>query len=103
VLRRGVLLAVVGAFVATPACGGDHDNGPAGGALAARLVAALERDGGTVDGDLDGAEVTCPDVEDPGSGDRATCVLRFGGGRVVDVDLEFDADGAFAVVAVVPR
>ena len=62
----------------------------------------LEADGEAVDGDLQGADVTCPEIGEPEAGDRATCTVRFAGDRKVEVDIEFDADGAIAVVAVVP-
>jgi hypothetical protein len=100
-----VLRAVVlGAVVVATGCGGGDDGGPdAGEVLADRVVAVLEADGGAIDGDLTGAEVTCPIVRTPAEGDRATCVVRFDGSRVVEVDVEFQADGAIRVVAVVPR
>ena len=82
------------------ACGGG--DGKPSDALAARVVAVLEADGDAVDGDLGGADVSCPQVREPQAGDRATCTIRFDGGRRVDVDVEFQADGAIAVVAVIP-
>ena len=83
-----MLLAIV---PAAAGCG-DGDEPPAD-ALADRVAAVL---------DLEGADVTCPDVEAPEAGDRATCTARFDRERRMQVDIEFDADGAFAVVAVVP-
>ena len=94
-------LAVAVPALAALACGSGNDRG-ADGALEERLVAVLEAEGDAVDGDLTGADVTCPDVGEPSAGDRATCTLRFDGDRQVQVDVEFDADGSIAVVAVVP-
>lgn len=85
--------------LALAACGGDDE--PAD-ALAERVVAVLEADGGAVDGNLAGADVSCPDVRDPEAGDRATCTIRFDGDRRIHVDVEFEADGAITVVAVIP-
>lgn len=81
--------------------GGDSETG--GDALAERLVAVLEGEGADrIDGDLDGADVTCPRLDDPRPGDRATCIVEPRRGGEVEVDVEFDADGSIAVVAVVP-
>ena len=88
-LRPVAALAVVGVVVV--GCGDDVE-APAD-ALADRVVAVL---------DLEGAEVTCPEVEKPEAGDRATCTAHFDSDRELQVDIEFEADGAFAVVAVVP-
>lgn len=87
-----MLRAVVGlGVVGLAACGGGDD--PPADALAERVASVLE---------LRGADVTCPDVEAPEAGDRATCTARFDRDRRMQVDIEFDDDGAFAVVAVVP-
>lgn len=94
------MAVVLGAAVA--ACGDDTEERPAD-RLADRLVAVLEADPGTVDGDADEADATCPSVDSPEPGDVATCVLRFDDGREVEVDLEFQADGSIVVVGVLPR
>ena len=86
-LRVALPLGLIG----LAACGGDDD--PPADALAERVADVLE---------LSGADVTCPDVEDPEAGDRATCTARFDRERRMQVDIEFDADGAFAVVGLVP-
>lgn len=99
-LRRLALVLLVP--VPVGACGGGGSDDPGDG-LADRVVAVLEAEGDAVDGDLEGAEVTCPDVGDAAAGDRATCTVRFDGGGAADVDVEFEADGAITVVAVVPR
>lgn len=83
------------------ACGGG--NGDPGDDLADRVVAVLEAEGDAVDGDLEGADVSCPDVRDPEEGNRATCTIRFDGGGSADVDVEFEADGSLTVIAVIPR
>jgi hypothetical protein len=97
----GALLAVVVGPAA--GCGGDDPPPDAGEVLAERVVAVLEADAGVLDGDVAAADVTCPDVRSPAAGNRATCVVRFDDGRAVEVDVEFEADGALTVVAVVPR
>lgn len=89
------------ALLALGGCGGGGDGaGDPGGELADRVIAALG-DSDAVGGDVERAQVTCPHVDAPEAGDRATCALRFDDGRTADVDLEFDADGSFAVIAVV--
>jgi hypothetical protein len=98
-LRAPSLL--LGALVVAAACGGDDGGDETGEDLADRVVAVLEADGEAVDGSLEGAAVTCPDV-DPEPGDRATCTIELAGDRQVQVDVEFDGDGAITVVAVVP-
>jgi hypothetical protein len=99
-LTRAVAVAA-SATVVLAGCG-DGDDGSRRDALAERVVAVLEADGGAVDGNLDGADVTCPAVDDPAPGDRATCTVGLDGDRSVQVDIEFEADGSIAVVAVVP-
>ena len=89
-MLRAVALVAVGGALAV-GCG-DDDEAPAV-ALAVRVAAVL---------DLQGADVTCPDVDAPEAGDRATCTARFDRDRRMQVDIEFEDDGAFAVVAVVP-
>jgi hypothetical protein len=84
---------------AVTACG--NGGARAGDDLADRVIALLERNG-PVDGDLEGADVRCPDVRAPADGDRATCEVSFGGSREVEVDVEFRADGSIVLVAVVP-
>ena len=90
----------MGGAVLLVACGGGDP--PPRDALAERVVAVLEADGDVVDGDLDGADVACPSVDEPTAGDRATCTIQLDGDGAVEVDVEFDADGSIAVVAVVP-
>jgi hypothetical protein len=99
VLRRAVI-ALVTATTAATACG--DDGGSARDPLAERLVALLEADAEAIDGDVAAAQVTCPTVPSPEPGDVATCVVRFDDGRRLEVDVEFQADGAIVVVAVVP-
>ncbi len=91
---------VLGGAVAACGGGGSDD---AGDDLADRVVAVLEAEGDAVDGDLEGADVSCPDVRDPEEGHRATCTVTFDGGGSADVDVEFQADGSLTVIAVVPR
>jgi hypothetical protein len=101
-----MLRVAAGAGLLVVAGCGDDSSGAtdgAGGDLAERVVAVLEADGQTVDGDLEGADVSCPDVHDPQPGDRATCDVRFGPQREVEVDVEFGDGGSITVVAVVPR
>lgn len=93
----------VAVALAVSACGDDGAEPPAADRLADRLVAVLAADPGNVDGDVTDAEVTCPSIADPDPGDVATCVLRFDDGRDVEVDVEFQADGAIVVVAVLVR
>lgn len=102
--RRRRLAAGPVALLLLAACNDDGGSGGSEGAdrLADRVVGVLEAQGDAVDGDLEGADVSCPTVRDPEPGDRATCVIRFDDGRRVEVDVEFDADGSIAVVAVVP-
>jgi len=99
VLKTAVV-AIAAVTVAIPACG--DDGGSASDALADRLAALLEAEPDAIDGDVDDAQVTCPSVPSPEPGDVATCVVRFDDGRRVEVDVEFQAGGAIAVVAVVP-
>ncbi len=106
---RARRLAVAGTALLAPAllvgCGGGDDDAGGGTVddLPGRLRAVLEADGGAVEGDVASAEVVCPVVREVAAGDLATCVLTFDDGREVEVDVEFDADGAFAVVAVQER
>ena len=101
-MTRAVAVALTtGVALGAAGCGSGDEESPRD-ALADRVVAVLEADGGAVDGDLEGADVTCPTVEAPEPGDRATCTVRLDGNRTVDVDVEFEGDGSIAVVAVVP-
>lgn len=90
------------ALVALAACA--QDGAGTDDALAERLRAVLAEEGtaaGVSAADLDGADLACPDVRDPAAGDRATCVVRVDGGRrELQVDLEFDDGGSFAVIRV---
>jgi hypothetical protein len=90
-----VLLPLLGACA--------DDGGGAGGDLADRVREVLAADGAAVPGDLGSARVTCPRVDEPDPGDLATCVVRFDDAREVEVDVEFEADGAITVVAVLER
>ena len=97
------MTAVVIALLLCAACGDDDDAPDAGDVLAERLVAVLEAEGDAIDGDLEGADVSCPDVRAPAAGDRATCVVTLARGQELEIDVEFQDDGALTVVAVVPR
>lgn len=87
-------LALLAPAVLAAACG-DDEPPAAGEVLADRVVAVLELD--------EAADVTCPEVRATAPGDRATCVVDDGAGGVLEVDVEFEADGAITVVAVLPR
>lgn len=97
-----LLALLVGVVAVLAGCGSDGGAEPAD-RLTERLVAVLRADPAVVGGDVGDAEVMCPVVRTPDPGDVATCVLRFEGGRRVEVDVEFQADGAIVVVGVVER
>ena len=92
-------------LVAGASCGGD-DTGGNGPSLRDRVNGVLDAEpeivvrrlahfgvNVTVE-QLDGAGLSCPDVDHPEAGDRATCRLSFDdAGIEVEVDVEFVASG----------
>jgi hypothetical protein len=111
VLRTVAALALAAATpLATGGCSDDEPDDPAD-ALADRVTTILEDDGSAVlerlaeggigidDADLAEADVLCPRVTDPEVGDRATCRVTAGGVEL-ELDVEFENDGALEVVQV---
>jgi hypothetical protein len=107
------VVAAVAAAAAMSVGAGCADDGPddPADALADRVSAILEEDGGAVldrlqegglgvDAEaLGDAEVVCPQVRTPDPGDRATCRV-VAGDLELEVDVEFTADGGLQVVQV---
>lgn len=100
-LRPGAvaLCAALAAPAAVAGCGDDGGGGE--GALAERVLALFAASGGSGNVDLTGAEATCPEVDEPAAGDRATCVVRPAAGERIEVDIEFGEQGSIALVGVV--
>jgi hypothetical protein len=101
-LTRAVALVGL-AVVVLAGCGdggGSIRGGEGGNELSRRLRTVLNETPALVEGRLV-EDATCPNITTPNAGDTATCIVHLDGfAPPVQVDIEFNADGSFDVVAV---